>query len=54
MKAAQFVQAKARSGYTGRKPSIDRAKVLELHATGLGPTEIADELQIGRVSVYRS
>ena len=48
-----IAQAKARGVYTGRKPSIDRAKVLELHATGLGPTEIADELQIGRASVYR-
>lgn len=48
-----IAQAKARGVYTGRKPSIDRAKVLELHATGLGPTEIADELRIGRASVYR-
>jgi len=48
-----IAQAKARGIYTGRKPSIDRAKVLELHATGLGPTEIADKLQIGRASVYR-
>jgi len=46
-------QAKSRGVYQGRKPSIDRTKVFELHATGLGPTEIADELNIGRASVYR-
>lgn len=48
-----IAQAKARGVYTGRKPSIDRAKVIELNATGLGATEIADALQIGRASVYR-
>lgn len=48
-----IAQAKSRGVYKGRKPSIDRAKVLELHATGLGPTEIAEELRIGRASVYR-
>ena len=46
-------QAKARGVYTGRRPSIDRARVIELHAKGAGPTEIADELQLGRASVYR-
>lgn len=48
-----IAQAKERGVYTGRKPSIDRARVLELHATGVGPTHIADELNIGRASVYR-
>lgn len=48
-----IAQAKSRGVYQGRKPSIDRTKVFELHATGLGPTEIADELRIGRASVYR-
>lgn len=48
-----IAQAKVRGVYKGRKPSIDRAKVYELKARGLGPTEIADELQIGRASVYR-
>lgn len=49
-----IAQAKARGVYKGRKPTIDRAKVLALNATGLGPTEIADELRIGRASVYRA
>ncbi len=48
-----IAQAKARGVYKGRKPTIDRAKVLELAAAGLGATEIADELRIGRASVYR-
>lgn len=48
-----IAQAKARGVYTGRKPSIDRAKILELDAKGLGATAIADELRIGRASVYR-
>src|SRR6516225_4955117 len=37
----------------GRKPSIDRAKLLELKAAGKNPTEIAKEMGINRVSVYR-
>ena len=32
---------------------IDRAKVRELQAAGLGPAEIAQRLGIGRASVYR-
>jgi DNA invertase Pin-like site-specific DNA recombinase len=48
-----IAQAKARGVYKGRKPSVDVAKVRELHATGIGPTEIAEKLVIGRASVYR-
>src|SRR5467141_223136 len=48
-----IAQAKARGVYKGRKPSVDVAKVRELQATGMGATAIADELQIGRASVYR-
>jgi DNA invertase Pin-like site-specific DNA recombinase len=48
-----IAQAKVRGVYKGRKPSIDRARVLELAAKGLGPTAVADELRIGRASVYR-
>lgn len=36
-----------------RKPSVDRAKVLELRAGGVNPPEIAKRLGIGRASVYR-
>jgi DNA invertase Pin-like site-specific DNA recombinase len=48
-----IAQAKARGVYKGRKPTVDAAKVIELDARGLGATAIADELQIGRASVYR-
>lgn len=48
-----IAQAKARGVYKGRKPSVDVAMVRELQATGLGPTAIAEKLQIGRASVYR-
>ena len=46
--------AKGRGVYKGRKPSIDPAEVLRLHtAEGVGATEIAKRLGIGRASVYR-
>jgi DNA invertase Pin-like site-specific DNA recombinase len=48
-----IAQAKARGVYKGRKPSIDQKKILELHSRGVGPTAIAEELGIGRASVYR-
>jgi DNA invertase Pin-like site-specific DNA recombinase len=37
-----------------RPASIDEAKVRELKAQGIGPTEIAKRLGIGRASVYRA
>jgi DNA invertase Pin-like site-specific DNA recombinase len=46
-------RAKERGVYKGRRPSIDRKKVLELKTQGMNPTEIARELQINRSSVYR-
>ena len=45
--------AKARGVYKGRKPSIDKSKVLEVKAQGMGASVIAKELGIGRASVYR-
>lgn len=47
-------KAKAGNRYLGRKPSVDTAKVVELHANGLGPAQIARELKISRTSVYRA
>lgn len=47
--------AKAAGKYKGRKPTA-RAKtenVLELHRAGVGASEIARQLSIGRASVYR-
>jgi DNA invertase Pin-like site-specific DNA recombinase len=40
--------------YKGRPPSVDAEKVRELKAAGMGPTEIANALKIGRASVYRA
>src|SRR5215469_11054995 len=48
-----IARAKAEGVYRGRKPSIDPTKVRELRAKGMGATEIAKALKIGRASVYR-
>ncbi len=40
--------------YRGRPPSIDPTKVRELKQKGLGASEIAKTLKIGRASVYRA
>lgn len=50
---AGIEKAKAEGRYRGRKPSIQRDQIVALQAEGLGPTEIAKRLQIGRASVYR-
>ncbi|MFO1255187.1 MAG: recombinase family protein [Sphingomonadaceae bacterium] len=47
-------KAKSENRYLGRKPSVDTTKVSELHANGLGPSQIARELKISRTSVYRA
>ena len=48
-----IARAKERGVYAGRKTSIDVDKVKSLHASGVGATEIARQLGIGRASVYR-
>ncbi len=48
-----IAKAKAAGIYKGRKPSIDPAEVARLKAEGLGPSQIAKRLGIGRASVYR-
>lgn len=48
-----IAKAKAEGKYTGRKPEIDSAKVKAMKADGIGATEIAKALGIGRASVYR-
>ncbi|QCK85576.1 recombinase family protein [Phreatobacter aquaticus] len=48
-----IARAKAEGVYKGRRPSIDPAAVKELRARGLGGSEIAKQLGIGRASVYR-
>lgn len=48
-----IAKAKVRGKYRGRKPSIDRSQVLDLHSQGKTPTAISKELGIARSSVYR-
>lgn len=48
-----IARRKAAGGYKGRPPSIDHTAVSALAAEGLGATEIARRLNIGRASVYR-
>ncbi len=45
--------AKQRGVYKGRKPSIDPDAVRKLRGEGVGATEIAKRLGVGRASVYR-
>jgi DNA invertase Pin-like site-specific DNA recombinase len=45
--------AKKAGVYRGRPASIDATAVAKLKAQGLGATEIAKRLKIGRASVYR-
>ncbi|WP_425291255.1 helix-turn-helix domain-containing protein [Enterovibrio nigricans] len=37
----------------GRKPTVDRVKVRRLYEDGVGATEIARQLKIGRSTVYK-
>ena len=57
-----FIRARQRRGiearkalglYKGRPPSIQPDDVRQLRDQGLGATEIAKRLKIGRASVYR-
>lgn len=48
-----IAKAKAKGVYKGRPRSVDRAEVQAMRADGIGATEIARRLGIGRASVYR-
>jgi len=48
------MKAKAAGKYRGRPASIDPARVKELHLTGMGASQIAKAMGIGRASVYRA
>src|ERR1700687_4968109 len=49
-----IAKAKAAGVYKGRPASIDAGRVRELKAQGLGASEIAKAMGIGRASVYRA
>jgi DNA invertase Pin-like site-specific DNA recombinase len=48
-----IAKAKAAGVYKGRPATIEAARVRELKAQGMKPTDIAKVLKIGRASVYR-
>lgn len=50
-----IAKAKAEGKYKGRKPTAEakQEEVKTLHAEGIGPTEIARRLKLGRATVYR-
>ena len=43
-----------REKYAGRKPSVNRARILELATAGVKPGTIAKELQVSRMTVWRA
>src|SRR5262245_27046975 len=49
-----IAKAKAAGVYQGRPASIDAVQVRAMKAEGMGATEIAKQLGIGRASVYRA
>jgi len=48
-----IAKAKERGVYKGRKPSVDKTQIIELHKMGMGATAITKELNISRATVYR-
>jgi DNA invertase Pin-like site-specific DNA recombinase len=50
---AGIAAAKARGAYNGRRKSVDPSAIASLSAQGLGPTAIAQQLGISRMTVYR-
>lgn len=51
--AEGIAKARAEGRYQGRPKSIKADDILALEAEGLGPSEIARRLGIGRASIYR-
>ena len=47
------MEAKAKGVKFGRKPTIDREKLLVLHEKGIGATDISRQMGIGRSTVYK-
>ena len=47
------LEAKAKGVKFGRKRSIDRERLISLNAQGVGATAIAQQLKIGRSTVYK-
>ena len=52
--AEGIAKAKAKGIYKGRKSTIDTSTIVNMRANGIGASQIARELNISRVSVYRA
>ena len=48
-----IAKAKARGVYKGRRPTVDAQRVRDLHAQGLGPVAIAQEVGVSKSTVWR-
>ena len=48
------LEAKAKGVRFGRKPTVDKQRLQTLHRQGVGATEIARQLKIGRSTVYKA
>ncbi len=48
------VEAKAKGVKFGRKRTVDKDKIRDLHKQGVGATDIARQMGIGRSTVYKS
>jgi len=47
------IEAKSKGVKFGRKRTVDREKVYAMKAQGIGATEIANQLRIGRSTIYK-
>jgi len=47
------IEAMARGIQFGRKRTIDRNQVIQLHSTGIGATQIAKQIGVGRSTIYK-
>lgn len=47
------IEAKSKGIKFGRKRTIDREKIVALHLSGIGATEIAKQTGVGRSTVYK-
>ena len=51
--AEGIAKAKAKGVYTGRKATISKKRIADLFAEGFNKTEIANEMNISRMTVHR-
>ena len=47
------IEAKAKGIKFGRKPTVNRKQILKMKSEGIGATNIAKQLGVGRPTVYK-